>query len=419
MRSPANLNSRGTRRLAGPLAIVACALGCQAGAPARPLPSPVAPVTLPRVEVDRDPLGALPEALYGAQLPERISDSTFWRMVLDLSEAGGYFQSENFVSNEMGLQHVIGHLETLTPPGGTYVGVGPEQNFTYIGALRPRIAFVVDIRRQNLLQHLWYKAIFEMSTTRAEFLARLFSRPAVATTNGALSADSLITLLDQAPPDLAMFNRTFDAARARLITQHGFTLDSSDLATLRYVDSIFVASGPMLNYSSGSGGRGRGGFNRMPTFAQIAIATNERGINRGFLGSEASYRVVRDMQRRNLIVPVVGDFGGPKALRAVGSWLRARNARVNVFYTSNVEQYLFQYGSWPTFYANVGTMPLDSTSRFIRSVTSRGFGGGFGGGNGTGFLMQQLTSSIFEIVRGAESGAVRSYYDVQNLSRPQ
>ena len=125
------------------------------------------------------------------------------------------------------------------------------------------------------------------------------------------------------------------------------------------------------------------------------------------------------MQRRNLIVPVVGDFGGPKALRAVGSWLRARNARVNVFYTSNVEQYLFQYGSWPTFYANVGTMPLDSTSRFIRSVTSRGFGGGFGGGNGTGFLMQQLTSSIFEIVRGAESGAVRSYYDVQNLSRPQ
>ena len=368
--------------------------------------------------VDRDPLSPLPTALYGARLPDRLDDSTFWRMVNDLSEPGGYFQSENFVSNEMALQYVIAHLETAAPPGGVYVGVGPEQNFTYIGALRPRIAFVVDIRRQNLLQHLWYKAVFELSPTRASFLARLFARPSVAQTPSTVGIDSLITLLDNAAPDSVHFLRTFAEVRQLLVKQHGFALDSSDLETLRYVDSIFAVSGPSLNYSSGTAGRGRGGFNRMPTFAQIASTTDERGVNRGFLGSEASYRVVRDMQRRNLIVPVVGNFSGPKAVRAVGDWLRERGARVNVFYTSNVEQYLFQnIDGWSKFYANVGSMPLDSASQFIRSATNGGrFGGGFG--NAGGLLMQQMTSSIPDVVRGAETGAIREYRDVLGMSRP-
>jgi hypothetical protein len=35
---------------------------------------------------------------------------------------------------------------------------------------------VLDIRRQNMLEHLTYKALFEMSTDRADFLSRLFSR---------------------------------------------------------------------------------------------------------------------------------------------------------------------------------------------------------------------------------------------------
>lgn len=350
-------------------------------------------------------------------LPDRLDDSTFWRMSREFSEPGGYFRSENFVSNEMGLQHVIAQLETYAPPGGVYVGVGPEQNFTYIAALRPRIAFIVDIRRQNLLQHLWYKAVFELSPTRASFLARLFSRPAAANAPEGLSADSLISVLNQAPVDLRMFEQTFAEVKTQLLERHHFTIDSSDLATLHYVDSIFVSAGPMLNYSSGvtgGGGFGRGGFSRMPTFAQVASATDERGVNRGFLGSEASYRVVREMQQRNLIVPVVGDFGGPKALSTVGAWIRERGARVNVFYTSNVEQYLFQSDAWSRFYTNVGTMPLDSSSRFIRSATGRGFGSAGQGG----FLMTQMTSSIQDVVGGARTGTLRSYWDVLQLSRP-
>ena len=119
-------------------------------------------------------LGALQS---GAQeLPARLSDSTFWKLITDFSEPGGYFRSDNFVSNEMAFQYVIPALQATTKPGGVYLGVGPDQNFTYIVGIKPKLSFIFDIRRGNLEEHLLYKAIIEMSDNRADFLSRLFSR---------------------------------------------------------------------------------------------------------------------------------------------------------------------------------------------------------------------------------------------------
>ena len=87
------------------------------------------------------------------------------------------FRSDNFVSNEITFQWVIPDLLRTTKPGGVYLGVGPDQNFTYIVALKPKIAFIFDIRRQNMLTHLMYKALIEQSTDRADFVSRLFARP--------------------------------------------------------------------------------------------------------------------------------------------------------------------------------------------------------------------------------------------------
>jgi hypothetical protein len=68
-------------------------------------------------------------------------------------------------------------------------------------------------------------------------------------------------------------------------------------------------------------------------------------------------------------VPVVGDFGGPTAIRSVGQFLRDRNVNVSAFYTSNVEQYLFMNAdSWEKFYQNVSTLPVDSKSVFVRGL---------------------------------------------------
>jgi hypothetical protein len=385
-----------TRRFALVLAVAACstAAGCHRG-PAATAPSAV----------------LLPPALHDARLPERLDDSTFWRMITEFSEPGGYFQSENFVSNEMGLQFVIPRLRESIDPGGVYIGVGPEQNFTYIGALRPRIAFIVDIRRQNLLQHLWYKAIYELSSDRVEFVSRLFARPRPPGLTAASSIDSIMNAFERVSPEPALFRKTFDEVRQHLVVRRGFPLDSSDLQTLRYVDSIFYVNGPTLNYSSGNVNR-FGGMRGMPSFSQIVRTTDESGLNRGFLGSDAAYQSVRELQRRNLVVPLVGNFAGPHAIRAVGRWLGERGATVSAFYCSNVEQYLFQSDQWVRFYRNIETLPLDSTSLFIRSVTNRMR---FVGPQST-MMLSQLTSPMAELVRDVSTGQVRSYMDVVSRS---
>ncbi|MES2524545.1 MAG: hypothetical protein V4617_17735 [Gemmatimonadota bacterium] len=370
-----------------------------------------------------EPLVGLPAALHGARLPDQIADSTFWRMVREFSEPGGYFQSENFVSNEMGLQEVVSRLRPTIPPGSVYVGVGPEQNFTYFASLKPRIAFIVDIRRQNLLQHLWYKAVFELSPTRAEFLSRLFARPisadAIALLGTSPQAPALMALLERTAPDSALFNRTYADVRRQLLSVHKFTIDSTDLATLAYVDSVFYFSGPSLNYSSGSNNySGGGGNRRMPTFALIAGTTDENGNNIGFLGSDSAYRYVRDLQRRNLVIPVTGNFSGPQALRRVGAWMQERGARLGTFYVSNVEQYLFRSNDdWRRFYENVGTIPMDMNSRFIRSTSGgmRAFANTMN--TGPVITMTQLISPVDSIVQAARSGRIFVYQDVINWSR--
>jgi hypothetical protein len=88
------------------------------------------------------------------ELPSQLSDQEFWRLVTEMSESGGYFRSDNFVSNETTFQFVIPELKNTIKPGGVYMGVGPDQNFTYIVNLEPKISFILDIRRQNMLQHL-------------------------------------------------------------------------------------------------------------------------------------------------------------------------------------------------------------------------------------------------------------------------
>ena len=81
--------------------------------------------------------------------------------------------------------------------------------------------------------------------------------------------------------------------------------------------------------------------------------------------------VKKSLQERNLVIPVTGDFGGPKALRAIGKYLHEHNGIVRAFYLSNVEQYLFMDGKSETFYGNVATLPLNDASVFIRPYAMR------------------------------------------------
>ena len=163
-----------------------------------------------------------------------------------------------------------------------------------------------------------------------------------------------------------------------LTKKHGLALSPDDLTGIEYVYYNFYYFGPIINYSSSSGSGNRGG-NSMVTYADLMMATDGAGASRSYLATEENFKVLKDLEERNLIVPVVGNFGGPKALRAGGRYLKDHNAVVSAFYLSNVEQYLVRDGIWQNFCGNVAAMPLDEKSTFIYSTGGGGRGGGGGG----------------------------------------
>jgi hypothetical protein len=298
-------------------------------------------------------------------LPARIADDDFWRMLTSFSERAGTFPSDNLLSNETSLQHIIPDLARTVAPGGVYLGVGPEQNFTYMVALRPRMAFIFDIRRGNLALHLIYKALFEMSADRAEFVSRLFARPRPK----GVTADSTIAEIFDAVAGVesteSLYVENVRAVVNHLTKKHTFVLDAGDLLRLQHDYRAFHLYGPKIQYSSS---RNEGGRGSEPTYADLMVATDGVGELRGYLASDESFRFLKELEMDNLVVPLVGNFAGPRAIRAVGQYLKDKGATVSVFYVSNVEEYLRQDGVWPGFCANVASLPIDETSTFIRSV---------------------------------------------------
>lgn len=312
-----------------------------------------------------------------SSLPASISDKDYWALIESISEPNGYFQSDNLVSNERLFQNLVPGLQAR-PHGGAYLGVAPDQNFTYILAVQPEIAFICDIRRGNLHEHMLYKALFDLSKDRVEFLSRLFSRAKPKDVATDATPAALFEAFANETPDDTLFKENVKAVEDRLTKTHGFGLTPDDLQGIEYVYGMFKTFGPDLTYSSsntmrrggGFGGRGFGGRG-MPTYGDLQTTTDYTGENRSYLGSDANFQAMKAFESKNLLVPVVGDFAGSKALRAIGTYLSDHHAVVNVFYTSNVEQYLFQNGVSSQYYANVATLPLDENSAFIRSAGGR------------------------------------------------
>ncbi len=354
---------------------------------------------------------ATPAFRAAESLPARISDEAFWTMVTDMSEPDGYFQFENFLSNELGYQYVIPRLLQKAKTGGVYLGVAPEQNFTYIAALKPKVAFIVDIRRQNMIELLMYKAAFELSETRADFLSLLFARRRPQGLSEKSTASELFSAYNNVRSDNELYKQNLQAMTDLLVKTHKFGLRATDVEgaeSIPYVYSVFVQAGPYLDYSTG--GRGAGANN--PTYADLMEIDDGTGQLRSYLATEENYQFVRDLERKNLIIPLVGDFAGPKTLRAVGQYVKDHEALISAFYLSNVEQYLFNDFKSDRFYDNVGSLPLDTSSTFIRAFS----GGGFGGGGGA-FRFVSMLSSMTELLQEFKAGRVRQYGDVRNLSR--
>ena len=289
-------------------------------------------------------------------LPRSLSDQEFWKLITDFSEPGGDFVFEMYMSNEETFQEILPDLLRRVQPGGVYLGVAPEQNFTYISALRPKLAFIIDIRRENMVQMLMYKALFEISPSRAEFLSKLFSQTLRSTPTPRASVEEVFSALTPGRGNTQLLAQNVQAIKDRLQKFHRYALTSKDLQTIDKIAGLFFRGGPEAHLTTYG-----------TTYRQLMRLTDGQGRNRNFLAAESHYQFVREMQQKNLIIPVVGDFAGPKALRAIGRYLQGYTAEVTAFYVSNVEEYIQSPPpTWTAYCRNVAALPMNASSTFIR-----------------------------------------------------
>lgn len=341
-------------------------------------------------------------------LPDELSDHDFWKMISEFSERGGFFRYENFVSNERSYQEVIPALKKTVKQGGVYLGVGPEQNFTYMAAIRPQMAFVIDIRRQNMVELLMYKALFEMAPTRADFVSILFSRQRPRGLDQRSTAEELFRAYNAVDPLRPFFEENLRQIKDRLIEHHNFGLTRDDQKTLEYVYEVFFSVGPDLSYSSVSPGPAG------PSYAGLMTLTDWYLQNWSYLATEENFQFVKEMQRKNLIVPLVGDFAGEKAIRTVGRYIRDQNAIVSVFYLSNVEMYILQSEQWNNFCRNIASLPVDSSSAFVRFVLANY--ARYVAKVTRGFDVVSALASISDFAGAVNAGTPPGYYEALRAS---
>jgi len=350
-----------------------------------------------------------------AASPSPVSpESTFGHLVAKLSEPGGFFQSENVVSNETSYLLVMDAMRRLDIHGGAYIGVGPDQNFSYIAAVKPEIAFMFDIRRDNLLEHLMFKAIFAMTRDRVEYLSTLLAKPAPSNPDSwrDSSVSALMTYIDRTPTSTDIAVKTQQEIDRR-VAAFGVPLDDQDIGVVHQYRAAFVRDGLDVQYSSIDNSPARG----MPGWRDLLVETDRSGHQLNYFASEDAFQYIKSMEARNLIVPVTGNVAGPIALPAVAREIAGRGLKVSVFYMSNVEQYLMQNATFPVFAENVKKLPRDSKSVFIRSIfgTSGAYRYSPHPLSVAGYNSTQILQYIDTFVTEWDAGQIVTYQDLTSM----
>lgn len=352
--------------------------------------------------------GGAPGTVLAQPTQERIgngalTDSAFAALVARISEPGGYFDTDNLISNESGYLKVMGALERRGVRGGAYVGVAPDQNFSYVARVRPDVAFMLDIRRDNLLHHLLLKALMEGSPTRVEFLAALLGKepPEDPSVWSPRPAAELAAWVDAAPASEAR-RRALDEAVAEAVKGFGVPVDDADLATVRRFHHTFMDAGLDLRFTS----FGRPPRPYYPTLRQLILETDLEGVPASYLATEEDYAFVRGLQVDNRIIPMVGDLAGSHAVRELGRVMEEMGVRLSAFYTSNVEYYLWGGGTFPAWVENLAALPAQENAVVIRSYFPN-----FGGTHPSavpGYYATQTLQPVATVVRGGFA----TYWDV-------
>jgi hypothetical protein len=329
------------------------------------------------------------------------------QLIENLSEPGGFFDTDNIVSNETSYVQVV---DRLRPMGGVFIGVGPEQNFNYIGRVRPSWAFIVDVRRQNMLQHLLLNAVLAKAETPFHYLCWLFSRPAAGKDPPPATAgvEEMVSVFESLSASEETFERNLKAIFDYIEDNLHVPLSERDQDHIRFVYRSLFTGQLDIRFRT----FGRPPMPHHPDYRALLLAESPTGLESNFLSSAEDYRYVRELARNGRLVPVVGDFAGAHALRALGDFLREREETVSAFYVSNVEFYLLRSGGFRRYVENVRSLPLREDSLFIRAYFDYGL---THPAALPGHRSTMILQKIPRFLTLYDSGAYHNYWDISTI----
>jgi hypothetical protein len=343
-----------------------------------------------------------------ATLERALTTQQFGQLIEKFSEDNGYFDTDNLISNEASYLHVLGKMRQMKVSGGAYIGVGPDQSFSYIAQIRPEIVFIVDIRRDNLLQHLLFKSLFLLSRNRLEYLCLLFGKPVPADLKSwdSRAIEEIVAYLDKIQSKRELFDATKTNIQNK-VKSFGVKLEPLELDTINRIHAAFFEAGLDLKFTS----RNRPPRYYYPSYRDLLLEKDLTGRQGNYLSVEEDFRFLKSLEERNLVIPVVGNLAGDHALKSIGKFLTERGQRVSAFYTSNVEFYLMRGDDFDRFADNIKQLPRDDKSVIIRSY----FNGTWGYPHPqsvSGYYSTQLLQTFDSFVKEHASGGYRSYTDI-------
>lgn len=238
-----------------------------------------------------------------------------------------------FVSSEVGYNEVIARCApSAERPGGAYLGVGPDQNYTYIGALRPALAVILDARLDNLLEHLIFKLAFAEARDPLDYLCLLLGR-ARATGPG----DGLTARLRAQPLDAAA--AAVFSANVRRAFQARWTSDERLLARVERLLREFVRRQLAVTSVSETC---LANLDKIPDFEEVITSTTPEGFNFHYLTDAGRFGVVKALHAEDRIIPLLGNVVSPEGIAAARRVVEGAGLKLSTVYLSNLEEFLLQ-----------------------------------------------------------------------------
>lgn len=270
----------------------------------------------------------------------------------------------NLVSNELGFQNVIPYFQQNIEVHGIYIGVGPDQNFTYISSTRPAFAFIIDIRKENQLLHYLFKACFELASSSQEYLSLLFSKPLV---NRLSSLRDIVYNFSKIEGDRNIFDKNW-ILLSQIIQKYREGVSKIEMEKIHSIYNNYFEYHLMLRTRDDAESWQGWPY---PTYKDYLLTTDPFGHCWNFLNDESSFLWLKNMQIKNRIVPIIGDLTGKKALKAIADFAVQRGKKISTVYVSNSEKYIFNNHLFNQYMINITHLPIAERSLLIRAVANR------------------------------------------------